>query len=138
MDKLDQIPAQSVDLVWSGQSIEHITTQQALEMLSHIKRILTPQGSFCFDTPNRRLTNLLCRMGFIHPEHKVEYVPAQIRDLLQASGFTVVQSLAVSPMPMSLKWQKFCKLELQKAPSIGADADEGFSFFMQCKLKDLH
>ncbi|MGE0171318.1 MAG: methyltransferase domain-containing protein [Oligoflexales bacterium] len=133
MDRLDRIRSQSIDLVWSGQSVEHIDVGQAQKMFQEVWRVLQPGGKFCLDTPNRALSKMLCRMGFIHPEHKIEYMPSDLRSLLTASGFKVRQELAVSPMPLSLKWRKFCKLELHNSKAVSRWAAEGFSFFVECE-----
>ena len=133
MDNLQMHASQSFDLVWSGQSVEHISIDQARRMLSEVNRVLQPGGSFCLDTPNRNLSKMLCRLGYIHPEHKTEYTPESLRNLLLTSGFTIKSALAVSPMPMSLNWKRFCKLELHQASAIGDQAVEGFSFFFHCK-----
>ena len=129
----------TVDLVWSGQSIEHITELEAEAVIQEIFRVLKPGGSFCLDTPNRQLTKLLLRgTGFVHPEHKIEYYPQELAAKIQQQGFLIEKNWAVSPMPYSLSSQKFSKLELMDSVGLGDNPDEGFSFFLCCrKLEEL-
>ncbi len=75
------------DLVWSGQSIEHITESEADLVIQEVYRVLKPGGCFCLDTPNRHLTLLQVRQGFIHPEHKFEYLPSELVAKLSDRGF---------------------------------------------------
>jgi SAM-dependent methyltransferase len=100
MDDLRAIPDASVDLVWSGQSMEHITEEQGDRVCAEVLRILKPGGQFCLDTPNRLMTqiHLAGSAPFIHPEHKVEYTPRQLRRKLRRNGFTVREALGVCEM----------------------------------------
>ncbi len=78
----------SVDLVYSGQSIEHVPEAAADEVLEGAFRALRPGGYMAIDTPNGRL----CRMqqdDFIDPDHDVEYTLEQLRDKVLRAGFEV-------------------------------------------------
>jgi len=58
----------SFDLVYSGQSIEHVPVDEADRVLVEAARILRPGGYLALDTPNARV----CRVqqpGFIDPDH---------------------------------------------------------------------
>ena len=79
----------SVDLVYSGQSIEHVTEAEGDEVLHHVRRILRPGGYLGLDTPNGRVTRLQ-QAEFIDPDHKVEYTLDQLRAKLVAAGLDVV------------------------------------------------
>jgi len=79
----------SVDLVYSGQSIEHVSEAEGDEVLTHVRRILRPGGHLALDTPNGRLTRLQ-QDDFIDPDHEVEYTLVQLRDKLTAAGLEVV------------------------------------------------
>jgi SAM-dependent methyltransferase len=79
----------SVDLVYSGQSIEHVTEADGDRVLSEAFRILRPGGYMAIDTPNARVCRLQ-QPGFIDPDHKVEYTMAELRHKVQAAGFEVV------------------------------------------------
>ncbi len=123
----------SFDLVWSGQSIEHITQTEANVVIQEVYRILKPGGYFCLDTPNRQMTLLQVRQGFVHPEHKVEYVPKELMDQLIEMGFVIVEQKAVSPMPISYRVQRFNRLELIHSDLLGDNPNVGYSFYLQCQ-----
>ena len=78
----------SVDLVYSGQSIEHIHTDEAALMLKSVARILRPGGFLSIDTPNGRVTRLQ-QDEFIDPDHKVEYTWPELRRLIIDAGMEV-------------------------------------------------
>src|SRR5262249_14505347 len=71
---LSAIPSSSTDLVWMGQTIEHISEEDSFIVYREVRRILKLGGHFCLDTPNRNLTEIHTT-GWIHPEHKIEYKP---------------------------------------------------------------
>ncbi len=99
MTDLSAIPSQSVDLVWSGQSIEHITEEQASAVYKEVIRILKPEGSFCLDTPNRLMTGIhIGTDEWIHPEHKLEYTPDHLQRNLREAGFEIIDQLGVVEM----------------------------------------
>lgn len=92
----------SVDLVWSGESIEHIPETAADKMIKEAFRVLRPGGYFCLDTPNRFLTEIHTNgldFPFIHPEHKIEYYPEQLQKKLKQAGFNITERKGVREMP---------------------------------------
>ncbi|MEH2053657.1 methyltransferase domain-containing protein [Nostoc sp.] len=136
MADLSYFPEHTIDLVWSGQSIEHVTEEEAEKVIKEVFRVIKPGGSFCLDTPNRQLTKLLVRRGFVHPEHKIEYTPDELIAKIQKAGFIIKKTLAVSPMPYSLKTKKFSKLELINSVGFSENTNQGFSFFIYCIKPD--
>jgi SAM-dependent methyltransferase len=99
MTDLSAIPSGSVDLVWAGQSVEHITREQAGKMYAEVIRILKQGGHFCLDTPNRLMTEIhIGTPEWIHPEHKIEYYPCQLQKDLQDAGFTIIDQLGIVEM----------------------------------------
>jgi len=79
---------ESVDLVYSGQSIEHVPESAGDDVLTGAFRALRPGGYMAIDTPNGRL----CRMqqdDFIDPDHDVEYTLEQLRAKVVRAGFEI-------------------------------------------------
>lgn len=79
----------SVDLIYSGQSIEHVTPADGDIVLGEALRVLKPGGHLAIDTPNGKV----CRLqqdAFIDPDHKVEYTLAELRAKVTAAGFEVM------------------------------------------------
>ena len=72
MTDLGGIADGTVDLVYSGQSIEHVTVDDARVVVDEVARVLRPGGWFALDTPNGRVTRLQ-QDEFIDPDHEVEY-----------------------------------------------------------------
>jgi len=133
MTGITKFPDATFDLVWSGQSIEHITPEEASIVISQVYRILKPNGYFCLDTPNRHMTLLQVKQGFVHPEHKIEYFPKELVDKLTKIGFAIVQQKAVSPMPISYQRGRFNRLELIHSKSLADDPNNGYSFYLECQ-----
>ncbi len=133
MSNLSAFADHSVDGVWAGQSVEHVSPEELQQTMREVQRVLKNEGWFCFDTPNGLLTKKLCRVGFVHPEHKREYLPNDLEQMARAQGFEVRKSLAVSPMPISKALGLFCKYELIYGAPLSNNADEGFSFFCETR-----
>src|SRR5437762_12946329 len=89
MTQLDAFADESFDLVWSGQSIEHVEIDAAEKMCREAFCVLQPGGYFCLDTPNRGITSIHTHDvggGFIHPEHKDGYRVHELRALPIGGG----------------------------------------------------
>jgi SAM-dependent methyltransferase len=78
----------SVDLVYSGQSIEHVPPEAGAHVVKETWRILRPGGHLAVDTPNARVTRLQ-QEEFIDPDHEVEYTWPELEALLTGVGFQV-------------------------------------------------
>src|SRR5262249_25479042 len=90
MADLSQYDDDSFDLVFSGQTIEHITEDDARKMLDDVRRVLAPGGWFCLDTPNRVATELMLGPGQLsNPDHKLEYTHDELAALLRDAGFEI-------------------------------------------------
>jgi SAM-dependent methyltransferase len=130
MADLADIPDASIDLIVSGESIEHISEADGLVVCREAFRILAPGGSFCLDTPNAALTRLQMPDEFIHPEHQKEYLVQEIRDMLTRYGFTLAAQKAVCPMPESLRTGTFDIDEMSRNMGISDQPEEGYVFFI--------
>lgn len=101
MTSLDSFADESIDFVWSGQSIEHVPPDAGEKMCREAFRVLKSGGAFCLDTPNRLVTEIHTKNiggGFIHPEHCIEYTPEQLGHILEGVGFTILKSLGLCEM----------------------------------------
>jgi SAM-dependent methyltransferase len=95
MTDLSSYATGSFDLVYSGQSIEHVTRREADRVLSQVRRVLAPGGALALDTPNSRLTRLQSD-GFIDPDHKYEYSHPEMAAMLRGHGFEIEQALGIN------------------------------------------
>lgn len=79
------------DLVYSGQSIEHVTPEECDLTLAEVWRVLRPGGWFALDTPNGPVGRLHSSI-LLNPDHKVEYSHAEMSGKLRKTGFEIVDS----------------------------------------------
>lgn len=136
MTDLSSLESESFDLIWSGQSIEHITLEQGKKMAQAAYRLLKPKGSFCLDTPNRLMTQIHTASiggGFIHPEHKFEYTPQQLRSLLEETGFKIVESKGICEMPETSQTKVFHYEDFLWGTEISDDVDSCYIQYFECK-----
>jgi SAM-dependent methyltransferase len=95
MADLSRYPSGSFDMVYSGESIEHVTRREAEHVVSEAYRVLRPGGVFALDTPNAALTRLQ-QDAFIDPDHKHEYRHAELSALLRGHGFVVERAHGIN------------------------------------------
>ena len=132
MTDLSGVGDESVDMVWSGESIEHITLEQAGQMFQEVWRVLKPGGYFCLDTPNRNITKIQSPEALIHPEHKLEYTPSQLTNNLSLAGFDILQVLGVGPMPQAVQTGVFSWVEMVENANFSKEADLCYIFYVKC------
>jgi SAM-dependent methyltransferase len=132
MADLSGVPDTSTDLVWSGESIEHVTRDDGRRVLRETWRVLKPGGYFCLDTPNRVLTQTQAPNGFIHPEHKVEYTVPQLTSELTHAGFQIINVGGIVPMPKSAKCGEFDPREMIANAHLSKAAEVSYLFYVIC------
>lgn len=135
MTDLSIFPDNSVDLVWSGESIEHITEEDSKKVFAEAKRILRKKGHFCLDTPNRLLTEIhtAWRGGdYIHPEHKKEYYPDHLRRNLIDAGFKIAEERGVCEMPNTWKTRNFDYRDFVLGNPLPYNVDSAYIQFYKC------
>lgn len=137
MTDLSFIPDESVDLVWAGQSIEHVTEEEAVTVCQEVFRVLKPGGHFCLDTPNAALTRLQFPDNLIHLEHKKEYTVDEMRALLQRCGFEVIKAMGICPLRESLQKGIFMEEEIVRNICLSENPEEGYLFYLQA-VKPFH
>ena len=80
------IGTHGVDLVFSGQNVEHLWPEQMVTFFEEASRVLRPDGLLVIDSPNRALT---AAYRWSMAEHTVELTPSEAADVLSAAGFAV-------------------------------------------------
>jgi SAM-dependent methyltransferase len=95
MTDLSSYGPSTFDLVYSGQSIEHVFRHEADCTLSQVRRVLKPGGYLAIDTPNSKLTRLQ-QDAYIDPDHKYEFSHREMAALLRGNGFVIEQALGIN------------------------------------------
>lgn len=136
MTNLNDFSDESVDFVWSGQSIEHIPYEKGMAMCKAAYRVLKKGGAFCLDTPNRLLTEIHTSDiggGFIHPEHCVEYYPNELKKMLENAGFIIKQALGICEMPSTRNTGHFNYEDFMFGKQITTQVEDGYIQFFHCQ-----
>lgn len=134
MVDLSPYPDASFELVFSGQTIEHITEDEAKKMLAEIRRVLVPGGWFCLDTPNRRVTALQLGPDVLtNPDHKLEYTHEHLSRLLHDAGFDVVDALGLSLADESLARGEFDQAEVADKHGVYAEIADCYFLAYMCR-----
>jgi predicted SAM-dependent methyltransferase len=133
MADLSPIGSKTVDLVYSGESIEHITVAEAKATLREVRRVLKPGGLFCLDTPNRAVTKLQCPTQYINPDHKHEYTHPELSALLQDNGFVVRQAKGLCLAEQSVKQGTFIPEECIRNEGIFDNISSSYLLYYECE-----
>jgi SAM-dependent methyltransferase len=135
MVDLSDYPDDSVDLVYSGQSIEHVPPEVADTVLSEVRRVLRPGGHLGIDTPNARVTRLQ-QCDFIDPDHEYEYTDAEMREKLAAAGFEVVSALGLNHAGPSLSAGRFDADQVATARGMYHEIADCYLLAYVCRVPD--
>jgi len=85
-DQMVDVSSGTVDLVFAGQTTEHLWAHELTGFLTEAHRVLRPGGTLALDSPNRRVTQHLL---WSHGEHTIELDEQEIAELLELAGFRV-------------------------------------------------
>ncbi|HRE02222.1 MAG TPA: methyltransferase domain-containing protein, partial [Ilumatobacteraceae bacterium] len=77
----------SVDLVFAGQTSEHLWARELSGFLTEAHRVLRSGGVLALDSPNRLVTQHLL---WSHGGHTIELSAAEMKELLNLAGFEVL------------------------------------------------
>ena len=120
MADLGPIADASVDLVYSGQSIEHVSYDDSKKVYKETLRVLKPGGIFALDTPNGRLTRIQ-QDEFIDPDHEIEYTFEQLKASLEESGFIILESKGLNYAGPIQKREEFKPSSIAKNCGVYSD-----------------
>jgi hypothetical protein len=133
MTDLSAIAPESVDLVYSGESIEHVTRQEARMTLEQVARILKPGGLFCLDTPNRSVTKLQCPTEYINPDHKYEYTHDELSTMLNRCGFAIREAKGLCLAEESVRTGSFIPDECIRNEGIFNNVAACYLLYYRCQ-----
>ena len=120
----------SFDLVWSGQTFEHITEEEGAALFPQVKRVLKPGGVFALDTPNRTLTRLTVGDDMlIHAEHKIEYHFADFIARFKECGMELIDQRGILNMPESHRLG-YATLEDLKNSDVNDSPETSYCFYV--------
>lgn len=74
-------PDQSIDVVVSFETIEHVEEEQQRQFLAEIKRVLKPEGFVVISTPNKAIYS--DRYQYQNQWHKKEFYQEEFKEFLQ-------------------------------------------------------
>ncbi len=126
----------SFDLIWSGESIEHITPEEAEKVFAQVYKLLKSDGMFALDTPNRRVTKLQCPNSYIHPEHKIEYYYEDLVRILEKHNFKIVETKGLVELPESLSQSNFLAEEAIINSALNDNPQNSYMFYVCCMRND--
>lgn len=132
MTDLSRYEDGSFDLVYSGQTFEHVTEADGDVVLKEVHRVLRPGGTFALDTPNGRA----CRLQqdeFIDPDHEVEYTRGELEAKLAAAGFTVAAAWGLNHLGRSFAAGRFSAEDAAAHPGLYAEVDDCYLLAYVCR-----
>lgn len=132
MEDLSAYPDESVDLVYSGQSIEHVSVEAADRVLQGAFRVLRRGGLLALDTPNAHVTRLQ-QPEFIDPDHKYEYRPFELEAKLERAGFDVVERKGLNLGLESVARGTFDAQEFAENVGVFADPESCYLLAYVCR-----
>jgi SAM-dependent methyltransferase len=133
MADLSAFDAESFDLVYSGQSIEHVSRHDAETTCREVCRVLRPGGQFCLDTPNRAVTRLEFPESWINPDHEHEYTHGELSALLESHGFVIREAKGLALFAESLQRGVFDYNEGMRHAGVYDDIERCYLLYYRCE-----
>lgn len=121
------------DCVFLGQAIEHIWPEQLGQMLAWIRSHLAQDGRLIFDTPNRLLTKIQCPESWIDPDHKHEYTPSEMEQVLEKSRFAVTRRQGVLHLARQAASGRYDVREFTDGALLSDDVNACYMFAFEAK-----
>lgn len=84
---MHDIPDGSIDVIFSGQNVEHVWLRDMISFFLEAHRTLALGGFLVMDSPNRAQTE---KLNWSHPEHTVELTVPEAKAAFALAGFEVV------------------------------------------------
>jgi SAM-dependent methyltransferase len=135
MTDLSAYPDASFDLVYSGQSIEHVPVADADKVLTEVARVLRPGGHLALDTPNARVCRLQ-QAEFIDPDHDHEYTHGEMVDKLTVNGFEILEAKGLNHAGRSLAAGAFSTEEVATNRGLFADIESCYLLSYLCRTPE--
>ena len=73
-----------------------------------------------------------CGGGFIHPEHKYEYEPDELREELKRAGFVISRSKGICAMPATIAKQIFDYSDFVLGDPLTDNVHDAYIQFFHC------
>lgn len=96
---LEQIPDQSLGGIFLGQVIEHLSTNQLVELVKLSYKKLKPDSYFIAETPNPECLAIFAQSFYLDFTHEKPVHPLSARFVLETNGFKDVEVVYSTPMP---------------------------------------
>ena len=128
-----ELSAQRFDMIFMGQVVEHIYEEKLSAVLKWIKDHLADHGIFYFDTPNRLITQYETGDGgYIDPDHKREYTPDALAQILAGTGFAITQQWGILEMPSVAQKAKVSVENFYEGALMSPTVENAYCFAMAC------
>ena len=88
-DHMNGVATSSVDLVFAGQTTEHLWADELSGFLLEAHRVLRPDGIIALDSPNRLVTE---HLHWSHGGHTIELSVDEMAELLRFAGFALLST----------------------------------------------
>jgi SAM-dependent methyltransferase len=111
------------DLIYSGQSIEHVSETDGDTVIREACRVLAPGGWFCLDTPNGPVWRLRGSEMMNH-DHQIEYGADELQAKLERHGFEVAECKGLNLMQAGVARKEFDEAEASAHPGVYAAAED--------------
>jgi SAM-dependent methyltransferase len=135
MADLSRFGDESFDLVFSGQTIEHVTQADADRALAEVRRVLKPAGHFAVDTPNGAACRIQLAgsdLAVTNPDHEIEYTAAELTAKLERAGLRIDLARGLGHIPGAFETGVFSMGELCRSTGVFAEVERCYLLAYLC------
>lgn len=132
MADLSDYEDESFDLVYSGQTFEHVLETVSDTVLAEAMRVLRPGGHLGLDTPNAWAARIQ-QPEFIDPDHEIEYDEPTLTAKLADAGFEGVSVQGLNHLGTCVTSGEFSFEEVARHHGVYAAASECYLLAYICR-----
>lgn len=137
---MNHIATGTIEMLFSGQNIEHLSQQDVTGFLLESNRVLKDDGLLVIDSPNRSTTQ---HLGYVQIEHTLELTSDEAIGLLTAAGFEIIEVhgiwLMIDPHSLQSFDVSTCKdgqlSEASRRSLASSNPDKSFIWWINARKK---
>lgn len=130
---LDNLPDDSIDGIYMGQVVEHLTTKELISIIHLAYKKLVPGSYLIMETPNPLTLAIFTHAFYIDPSHNKPIHPYLLQYLAEKSGFLEVSILFLPKSKLPEEFPKIVSLAIDNIEEVNRGIEKLSNLLYGCQ-----